>query len=414
MHQSTYAMEQVNGSSVNDVTDKSGKVAIQMPHCLLYTKAGCVPYLTQETLSYLDKDVVSSICQVPLPSVIGASEVVKAFPGPASELFSVSPHCHLYVTVQDSSELPPKGYNSKSTVAVWNSSGKINVTAHEYMRLIESMQPSLYQSLADGDVLPSDSRKRVIKSVDRSLQHLDDCLKFHTKSKALQNTEIVCVIEGGLLIDERKRCVKLMNDCLSKQNIEPWGYVIDAIPLNPLIATATKDVLQAVIAMLPKDKPIAVHGHGHPLAILDLVEAGVNLFDSAYVFVLCERNLAFTYRTPSEKFFHCSMSNNAVAKVISQIEPDYEKFVETINLSDPIFAKDFTPVVMNCLCYTCAHHTRAYIHHLINVDEMLAPVLLMLHNLHYHFNFFQVLRKYIEQSEIHWLRQELCRLNMSD
>ena len=41
------------------------------------------------------------------------------------------------------------------------------------------------------------------------------------------------------------------------------------------------------------------------------------------------------------------------------------------------YASDFTPLLSGCSCYTCTHHTKAYIHHLLAVKEILATVLLM-------------------------------------
>lgn len=37
------------------------------------------------------------------------------------------------------------------------------------------------------------------------------------------------------------------------------------------------------------------------------------------------------------------------------------------------YAKDFSPLDDECDCYACKNHTRAYIRHLINVDEILEP-----------------------------------------
>lgn len=36
------------------------------------------------------------------------------------------------------------------------------------------------------------------------------------------------------------------------------------------------------------------------------------------------------------------------------------------------------PLVAGCDCYTCAHYTRAYLHHLGTTDELLGPILLMM------------------------------------
>ncbi|KAG7273348.1 hypothetical protein CRUP_030246 [Coryphaenoides rupestris] len=44
------------------------------------------------------------------------------------------------------------------------------------------------------------------------------------------------------------------------------------------------------------------------------------------------------------------------------------------------YRDDFAPLVEGCGCYCCTHHQRAYVHHLLVTNELLAGVLLMLHN----------------------------------
>jgi queuine tRNA-ribosyltransferase len=46
------------------------------------------------------------------------------------------------------------------------------------------------------------------------------------------------------------------------------------------------------------------------------------------------------------------------------------------------YARDERPISETCTCYTCQHHSRAYIRHLIQTREMLASTLLSIHNIH--------------------------------
>ncbi len=50
------------------------------------------------------------------------------------------------------------------------------------------------------------------------------------------------------------------------------------------------------------------------------------------------------------------------------------------NINTARFKRDFTPIDSTCDCYTCAHYTRAYIHHLFKAKEMLASTLCTIHN----------------------------------
>lgn len=78
----------------------------------------------------------------------------------------------------DYCEYPPQ------TVSVWGSGGRIEMTAAKFMALQAAVQPDWYHSMADGETWQSNAtRKRVRKSVDRTLAHLDECLLMHHKSQ---------------------------------------------------------------------------------------------------------------------------------------------------------------------------------------------------------------------------------------
>ncbi len=44
------------------------------------------------------------------------------------------------------------------------------------------------------------------------------------------------------------------------------------------------------------------------------------------------------------------------------------------------YRRDFTPLAEDCDCYTCAHYTRAYLHHLFKAKEMVSCTLATIHN----------------------------------
>lgn len=58
------------------------------------------------------------------------------------------------------------------------------MTVAKFMALQVAVQPDWYHSMADGETWQGNvSRKRVRKSVDRTLAHLDECLLAHEKSR---------------------------------------------------------------------------------------------------------------------------------------------------------------------------------------------------------------------------------------
>jgi queuine tRNA-ribosyltransferase len=50
------------------------------------------------------------------------------------------------------------------------------------------------------------------------------------------------------------------------------------------------------------------------------------------------------------------------------------------NVTTAACRRDFSPIDLECDCYTCAHYTRAYLHHLFKAKEMLASTLCTIHN----------------------------------
>ena len=64
-----------------------------------------------------------------------------------------------------------------------------------------------------------------------------------------------------------------------------------------------------------------------------------------------------------------------------------------MNLTDRMYFDDDRALVEGCNCYTCTHHVRAYLHHLLVTKEMLAPVLLTIHNITHWFGFMEEVRR---------------------
>ena len=55
----------------------------------------------------------------------------------------------------------------------------------------------------------------------------------------------------------------------------------------------------------------------------------------------------------------------------------------TLKMRNAQYADDPGPLVDGCGCYTCSKYSRAYLRHLAVADEMLAGILLSIHNIHF-------------------------------
>jgi queuine tRNA-ribosyltransferase len=79
----------------------------------------------------------------------------------------------------------------------------------------------------------------------------------------------------------------------------------------------------------------------------------------------------------------------------------------TIKLRNSRYRSDLRPVDEACACHTCRHFSRAYLHHLQRVNEMLGSRLNTIHNLHYFQEVMADLRQAIDGGRLGELR---CRL----
>ncbi len=104
-----------------------------------------------------------------------------------------------------------------------------------------------------------------------------------------------------------------------------------------------------VCSELPADKPRHLLGISEPDDFFAAIEAGADTFDCVM---------------PSR------VARNAA---IYTGEGRY-------NVNTAANRRDFRPLEDGCDCYTCAHYTRAYLHHLFKAKEMLAATLATIHN----------------------------------
>jgi queuine tRNA-ribosyltransferase len=111
--------------------------------------------------------------------------------------------------------------------------------------------------------------------------------------------------------------------------------------------------IEDTVPMLPADRPRYLMGVGTPADLVRAVARGIDMFDC----VLPTRS-----------------GRNAKAFIRGG----------ELNLRNARHADDGGPVDPACGCPVCQGHSRAYIHHLFKADEMLGPILLTQHNLHYY------------------------------
>lgn len=93
--------------------------------------------------------------------------------------------------------------------------------------------------------------------------------------------------------------------------------------------------------------------------VLDLVTAGVDVFDNtlAYIYTESQNAFIFNFDVTKEK-------NNKEGLHVSVVGDDIKE--------------NFEPILDGCSCLTCKNHTLAYIRHLFDSKELLGSILLMM------------------------------------
>lgn len=167
-----------------------------------------------------------------------------------------------------------------------------------------------------------------------------------------------------------------------------------------------KVLSEGVIPNLPEDKLRLYFGICSPKIVVKLVSEGVDMFDTSYARYATEQGQALVFQNTLENPRDASNILLNESLITDNIDESDEKCcdnVDFIDLKDPKFKNDFRPVSETCVCYTCRKHTRAYVNHLLATNEMLAPVLLTIHNLHHYATFFETIQKSIQNESFHRL-----------
>ncbi len=191
------------------------------------------------------------------------------------------------------------------------------------------------------------------------------CIDRHNELDTKNSQALFGVVQGGRFQDLREAAARTMAEM-------PFdGYGIGGSFNKSDIGTA----VGWVNAILPEDKPRHLLGIGEPEDLFAAVEAGCDLFDC----------IAPT-RMGRHGTLHTKMGR--------------------LNIRNTKFRSDFLKIEDDCTCYTCAHHTRAYLSHLFRSDEMLAATLASVHNLHFILRLVEQIRESIIDDSFHEFRRQ--------
>ncbi|KAM9036147.1 queuine tRNA-ribosyltransferase accessory subunit 2 isoform X1 [Sarcophilus harrisii] len=391
---------------------KKGDRTMEFPGCLLYTRTGSAPHLTHDTLQVISG--IPVMTQLTLSSLAEHYEILEEYKEGIGKFIGM-PESVFYCSLHDPVNTCPPGYVTNKSVSVWGVGGRLEMTAAKFMTIQQALQPDWFQCLSDGEALCGEvfSAKRARKSVDRSLAFLDECLKLQEQSEVLRSCVMIGVIEGGDIREERLRSARET----AKRPV--GGFLLDGFHGDAMTKETKLQLMSSVTAELPEDKPRLIFGIGQPDEVLECIEAGVDLFESFFPYQVTERGCALTFSFDYQPNPEDTVLQQNGKKKEGGDNRDHIDKVTTIkcipetafeiNLKEKKYRDDFGPLVEGCSCYCCKNHSRAYVHHLLVTNELLAGVLLMMHNFQHYFGFFCAIREALRKDRLGQLKELICK-----
>ncbi|XXG86955.1 hypothetical protein AAC387_Pa11g1758 [Persea americana] len=356
--------------------------AIKTPSLLLSTCKGLPFFITRDLLPSLPSPDSHLLQMSPLHFLECPSATTISNIGGLHQMVGLHEHCFVAAPRDSILGLPDFEGTNKLGASFETTGGRRLVKPVEYMKIISSLKPDLWTSLAD-EVPAWVSEKRNQMSVDRTVCWLDDCIGINLAAGA----SVLGAIVGGSSLDERRHCAQEV----VKRNVA--GYWIGGFGLGESMEERPA-LLAAVTDLLPAERPRQICGLGLPEEVLQGVAAGIDLFESTYIYHLTLGGSALTFPLDGEE-------RHGYDSQLSDIGSDHTK----INLRATVYRKDTSPIVDGCCCYTCQNHTRAYLNHLLNVHEMLAHILLEIHNTYHYLGFFRSIRNAIKSGDFNLFHQ---------
>ena len=174
-------------------------------------------------------------------------------------------------------------------------------------------------------------------------------LRWASRGKAVHNNPnqaLFGIVQGGPIEDLRKY------SAIETVKLDFDGYSIGGVAND---GESKEDMYKAIdysIPYLPENKVRYLMGVGDPIDILEGIERGVDIFDCVLPTRIARHGQAFTR--------------------LGKIHMKNAKYID-----------DLSPVEDGCDCYCCKNYSKAYVRHLLSVDETFGGRLLSIHNIRF-------------------------------
>tara|TARA_B100000963_G_scaffold249427_1_gene218429 strand:+ start:1400 stop:2515 length:1116 start_codon:yes stop_codon:yes gene_type:complete len=261
-------------------------------------------------------------------------------------------------------------------------SGGYQIMSLSKLNKIDLKIGAIFQSHIDGKkiILSPEKSIQVQKSINSDIiMVLDECPKLTKNKKTLSKAIDVStnwakrsktefgndkskglfgIVQGGLYKDLRVESIEKLIE------IDFNGYAMGGLAVGEKQSDMFK-ILNETANHLPKNKPRYLMGVGTPSDILGAVNEGIDMFDCVMPTRSGRTGLAFTWKGK-------------------------------INLKNSKFKYDKSPLDENCDIRDLNKYSKSYLNHLIKSNEMMASMLISLHNIYFYQQFMREIQKHIK------------------
>ena len=255
-------------------------------------------------------------------------------------------------SLADTVTLDADGVNFRSIV----DGSKHRWTPEDNMAVQQAIGADIAMQLDQCTHYPAEKHE-VAAAVERSANWGERCLAAHTRD----DQALFGIVQGGVFEDLRLESVQRIRD-LPFAGFGIGGYSVGES--HELMLSQ----LPVVAGALPAGKPRYLMGVGNPTTLVRGVACGIDMFDCVLPTRTARMGTAFSS-------------------------------TGRMNMRNAKYADDFGPLDEQCGCPVCAQHSRAYIRHLVKMNEMLGGILLTMHNVHFLLALMDRVRQAIEAGE---------------
>jgi queuine tRNA-ribosyltransferase len=259
-------------------------------------------------------------------------------------------------------------------------SGGFQVMSLSKLNKVDREVGAIFKSHIDGKkfVLSPEESIRIQKGLNSDIvMVMDECPKKTTDHKIIEKSMelstywasrskkafglnphkgLFGIVQGGLFKDLRVKSLQQ----LIKIGFD--GYAIGGLAVGET-QSEMFEVLENIKNYMPEDKPRYLMGVGTPTDILGAVKRGIDMFDCVLPTRSGRTGLAFTWNG-------------------------------RVNIRNAKYQNDNKPLDLNCSNLNLNKYSKNYLNHLFNTNEILASMILTLHNI----NFYQELMSAIREN----------------